>query len=131
MERNSHEQPNNEIKRKEALAFLFDYKQQLRGGFERNPKTPEEELAFWQLFDTGWLKYPMPTPEELYSDTERFGKDTLQMLLDGVPDKMADLSQIVSQINVAIKAKNLHEYKKLINKAMFIIEPNEQKSEGE
>lgn len=96
----------------------------------RDPKTTEEIEAFWQLFETGWLKYPMPTPEELYSDTERFGAGALQLLLDGVPDKMAELNKLIEQINVAIKARDLKKYKELITQAMLVIDPNEQKSEG-
>lgn len=108
--------------REDALWLLLDFDNHIRcpAGALMNSTSPEEQAELWKIVEQ--IVYPIPTPEELYADTERWGPNYLPTLLRGAPAEIAKLNEIVGRINNAIKAKELEDYRASVNEGRSVIE---------
>jgi len=122
------EQPEDEHEknvskeREDALWLLLDFDNHIKCPVSAlmNSTSSEEQSELWKFVEQ--TVYPIPTPEELYAQTERWGANYLPTLLRGAPAEIAKLNEIVGRINNAIKTKDIETYRASVNEGRSVIE---------
>jgi hypothetical protein len=119
--KNPEQSPGNQSRealeeKRRGLAFiLIDFKNYIGYG-GRAPKPPEpDDLQGLERFFEHCSDYPYKTIEEAYS-RDGYNPDFLPDLQKYCPEVVAELNNIVRQLNDAVKAKDIEVVKSLLIK---------------